>query len=282
MFSKRTVLWLVLSLALVFSVSCSKKDEDDTSSESTDSTAASTAKGPAYKPTGDEGTVSGVISFNGAAPTPKKIQMDSDPVCSQKNPNAVLEDVVVADGKLANVFVYVKNPPNFTFDTPTSEVELDQIGCHYSPHVIAVQTNQPIKVVNSDATNHNIHPTPKDNREWNESQPPSAPPIIKTFARAEVLIPVKCNQHSWMKAWIGVLDHPFFAVSGKDGSFTIKGLPPGEYEINAWHEKLGTKSAKIKVDAKGAAKVDFSFDAATALNNGNAGAMAVKPALVLP
>src|SRR4030095_6408561 len=114
------------------------------------------------------------------------------------------------DGKLQNVFVYVKSGlPRATFPTPTTEVTLDQSGCHYVPHVLGVQTNQSLKIVNSDPTNHNIHPTPNDTREWNEAQPPSAPPLNKKFTRAEVLIPVKCNQHSWMKAYIGVLEHPF-------------------------------------------------------------------------
>jgi hypothetical protein len=188
---------------------------------------------------------------------------------------------VVNDGKLQNVYVYVKSglPTGVTFPVPATEAELDQHGCRYQPHVLGVMTNQKLKIVNSDPTNHNIHPTPKENREWNESQPPSAPPIIKTFARKEVLIPVKCNQHAWMKAYIGVLDHPYFAVSGKDGTFTIKGLPPGEYEIEAWHEKFGSKTTKVTVPEKADAKADFSFDAATAYS---AGSLKVQPALVLP
>ena len=278
-FSKRMMIWLTAVLALALLAGCRSKDDDEDEAAA-EPEAGAVAKGPAFKPTGNEGNIVGVIAFNGAAPAAKKLSLDSDPVCAQKNPNAVGEEVVVADGKLQNVFVYVKGGlPRATFEAPTAEVTLDQSGCHYVPHVLGLQTNQPLKVVNSDNTNHNVHPTPKDNREWNESQGPGAPPIVKKFTRAEVLIPVKCNQHAWMKAWVGVLDHPFYAVSGKDGAFTIKGLPPGEYDVEAWHEKLGAKTMKVKVADKADAKADFTFDAATAYH---AGSLKMQPALVVP
>jgi len=206
--------------------------------------------------------------------------MSGDPVCEQKNSGATSEDVVVSDGKLANVFVYVKSGlPNATFAVPSTEVTLDQNGCQYHPHVLGVQAKQNLKIITSDATNHNIHPTPKDNPEWNESQGPGAAPIVKSFARPEVLIPVKCTQHTWMKAYIGVLSHPFYAVTAKDGSFTIKGLPPGDYEIEAYHEKYGAKTMKVKVDPKGEAKANFSFSDTTAYV---APSLKIMPALVLP
>src|SRR5262249_30256770 len=152
-------------------------------------------------------------------------------------------------------------------------------GFKFSPPVVGLQTGQILSVVNSDDTNHNIHPVPKNNREWNESQLAGQGPIKRKFAKQEVLIPVKCNQHSWMSAYIGVMGHPFFAVSDSAGSFSIKGLPPGEYEIDAWHEKFGTKSMQVKVDAKSDAKADFKFEASAAYKPGS---LKTEPALVIP
>ncbi len=278
MFSKRVVTWLALIGILALSVSCSK----DQGSEGPTGGPSPEAAGPTWTPTGDEGNITGVVSFTGEAPKPRKIQMDSDPVCAQKNPNATSEDVIVNDGKLQNVFVYVKGGPieGKTFKVPETEVVLDQIGCQYVPHVLGIMARQKLKIVSSDPTSHNVHPTPKNNPEWNETQPPGAGPIEKTFNRPEVMIPVKCNQHAWMKAYIGVLSHPFYAVTGKDGSYTIKGLPPGEYEVEAYHEKYGAKTLKVTVAEKADARADFSFDAAAAFVPSRT--LKVQPALILP
>lgn len=240
-----------------------------------------------FTPKGNEGSVSGVIAYAGTAPAAKAIDTSADPVCGQKNPNLATDDNIIKDGKLANVFVYVKDGTtadgkkitDFSFATPTTEAGLDQNGCHYAPHVMGVQVNQKLKITNSDPTQHNIHPQPKNNPEWNQTQPNGAPPIEKSFNRAEVLIPVKCNQHPWMKAYIGVLKHPFFAVSKADGSFEIKGIPPGTYTIAAWHEGGATgteKTMQVTVPASGAGKADFSFGAATA---GNKPSLEMMPAL---
>jgi len=192
----------------------------------------------------------------------------------------ISDDVLVNDGKLQNVFVFVKSGlPDANFEIPATPITFDQRGCKYVPRILGIQTGQPLSVVNSDPTNHNIHPIPKVNREWNESQLKGQGPITKKFTRPETLILVKCNQHSWMTAYIGVLPHPFYAVSAADGTFTIKGLPPGEYEIEAWHEKYGAKIMKVKVAEKADTKADFSFDAATAFNPGS---LKVQPALMLP
>ena len=125
-----------------------------------------------------------------------------------------------------------------TFDFPKDAVALNQSGCRYHPHVLGVMAGQTIKIVNGDPTTHNIHPTPKDNREWNESQAPQAAPLEKTFAREEIMLPVKCNQHPWMRMFVNVVKNPFYAVTGPDGKFEIKGLPPGDYTIAFVHEKL--------------------------------------------
>jgi plastocyanin len=265
--SRRIIAVSLLTLFVAVSVACGGKKEET----------AAPAAGPTWKPTGNEGNVTGTIAFAGAAPAPRKLDTSNDAACGE----AMANDILVADGKLQNVFVYVKSglPADANFEVPTAEVELDQKGCLYVPRVLGIQAGQPLKVVNSDQTNHNIHPVPKTNREWNESQLKGQAPIVKKFAKPEVMIPVKCNMHSWMLAHIAVMSHPFFAVSGADGSFSIKGLPPGEYELEAWHEKFGAKTLKVTVAAKADVKADFSFDAAKAYN---ATSLKVQPALVLP
>src|SRR5215217_1178794 len=266
--NKQTKVWLVLSIALsllALAAACGGAKAPDTNAPTADATAA-----PYSGPTG---TVSGVISYNGTPPAAKKIDTTADPVCGQKNPNLTTDDTVVKDGKLANTFVYVKEGTveggkkigDFAWATPTSEVQLDQNGCHYAPHVLGVQVNQKLKITNSDATQHNIHPTPKLNQEWNQTQANGAPPIEKAFTRSEVLIPVKCNQHPWMKAYIGVMKHPFFSVSNDTGAFEIKGLPPGTYTVVAWREGGATgeeKTMQVTVSANGSAKADFAFGSA--------------------
>jgi plastocyanin len=267
--NKQTKVWLVLSIALsllAISSSCG--------GTKTEGPAANTNGGgaTAEKWTGGTGTISGVVSFNGTPPAPKKIDTAADPVCGQKNPNLMTDDTMVKDGKLANVFIYVKEGTveggkkigDYTWDTPTTAVRLDQNGCHYAPHVLGVMVNQKISITNSDATQHNIHPTPKLNTEWNQTQPNGAPPIEKAFNRSEVLIPVKCNQHPWMKAYIGVLKHPLYAVSSDTGAYEIKGVPPGKYTVIAWREGQTPeeKPMEVTVAANGSAKADFSFGAA--------------------
>ncbi len=243
--------------------------------------AADATAGPYSGPTG---TISGVISYNGTAPAAKKIDTTADAACGKANPNLTTEDTIVKDGKLANMFVYIKEGTadggkkvgDYTWSTPTTAVQLDQKGCHYSPHVLGVQTNQKLSITNSDQTQHNIHPTPKLNPEWNQTQPNGAPPIEKTFTRAEVLIPVKCNQHPWMKAYIGVMKTPFFAVSAANGTFEIKGVPPGTYTVVAWKEggANGTeKTMQVTVPANGSGKADFAF--------GEAATTSTKPSLTM-
>jgi hypothetical protein len=284
---KQTKVWLVLSIALsllALASACSKSPDTNTPSPDT-TAAAKTYSGPV-------GTVAGVIAFNGTPPAPKKIDTSADAVCGQKNPQLSTEDTVVKDGKLANVFVYVKEGTltdgtkigDYTWAAPASGVTLDQNGCHYRPHVLGIQTNQKLSITNSDPTQHNIHPQPKNNPEWNQTQPNGAPPIEKTFARSEVLIPVKCNQHPWMKAYIGVLKSPFFAVSAEDGSFTIKGVPAGTYTVVAWHEggAAGTeKTMQVTVPASGSGKADFAFGEAAAAST-QSGSLQMMPAIEFP
>ena len=202
-------------------------------------------------------TVSGTVKFEGVAPKPAKIDMSQDPNCQGGN---VAENVVVSDGHLQNVFIYIKDGLGTrTFDAPKDTVTLSQSGCRYHPHVLGVMAGQTIKIVNDDPTTHNIHPTPKDNREWNESQAPKAAALEKSFAREEVMLPVKCNQHPWMRMFVNVVKNPFYAVTGPDGKFEIKGLPPGDYTLAFVHEKLGEQDQKLTLAAKDTKTVDATF-----------------------
>jgi len=234
-----------------------------------------------YKPTGDEGSVTGKVNFAGQAPKMKALQMDADAVCAAKHKEPVYPDAVVANtnGTLRNVFVYVKTGlEGKNFAVPSEPVVIDQVGCLYKPHVIGMQARQNMKVVTDDDTTHNIHPMPKENREWNVSQPPKADPIMQVFSRPEVSIPVKCNQHPWMKAFIHVVSNPFYAVTGEDGTFELKGLPPGTYEIEAVHEQYGAQTQKVTVAAKQAAPVDFNYKSDQAYVPGSLKTM---PALIM-
>jgi len=202
-------------------------------------------------------SVSGTVKLDGAAPKPAKIDMSQDPACKGTN---TAETIVADNGELANVFVYVKDGLGTrTFDVPTQAVTIDQQGCKYHPHVLGVMTGQNIEIKNDDLTTHNIHPTPQSNREWNESQPPQSAAIEKNFAREEIMLPVKCNQHPWMRMYINVVKSPFYAVTGPDGKYEIKGLPPGDYTIAFVQEKLGEQVQKVTLAAKGSKTVDMTF-----------------------
>jgi hypothetical protein len=201
--------------------------------ESTDNTAAPAAGAPAGKMVdpATAGEVTGSVKLDGAGPKAKTINMAAEPACSKgRTSPAMTEEVVTGDGgSLANVVVYVKTG------------------------------------VNKDQTTHNIHPIPKDNREWNESQPPGAAPIEKSFTREEVAIPVKCNVHPWMKAYMAVMPNPDFQVTDKDGKFDLKNLPPGTYTVVAWHELYGSSDPQtVTIGPKETKNVTFTFKAAAA------------------
>lgn len=248
----KTKKWLTICIlpGLALAAGCGKKETAE------EQPAAPAATATPIDPA-TVATIIGTVKFDGAAPKAAKIDMSQDPNCAGSN---TAENVVVADGKLANVFVYVKDGlGNRTFAVPTEAVTLTQVGCRYKPHVLGVMATQTIKIVNADPTTHNIHPTPKDNREWNESQATQAPPLEKSFAREELLLPVKCNQHPWMRMFVNVVKSPFYAVSGPDGKFEIKGLPPGDYTIAFVHEKLGEQDEKVTVAAKDSKTLDATF-----------------------
>ena len=213
--------------------------------------------------------LAGVVRLDGPVPAVKPISMAKDPVCMKMHPGGVnTEEVIVGpDGTLGNVIVYISEGlGSRTFDAPSQPVVIEQKGCTYRPHVLAMQANQKIEIVNSDQTSHNIHPLPVNNREWNKSQPPGQPPIEETFAREEITIPVKCNEHPWMRGYIAVFKHPFFMVTGRDGRFELKNLPAGEYTVSAWHEKFGTVEQKVTLGAKESKTVDLVFKARRPFN----------------
>lgn len=208
------------------------------------------------------GTISGSIQYAGKKPPRQPIDMSGDPACVEAHHGKAYDDslLVSPQGGLANVFVYIKSGlKGKTFETPSTPATLDQHGCGFAPRVLGLQTNQPLQISNSDPVTHSIHPLAQFNREWNHSQGSGEPPIIRRFPRPEVMIPVKCNIHSWMHCYIGVVDHPYFAVSGADGTFTIGNLPPGDYVLDAWHEKLGSQELKVTVAPSGRQQVDFKF-----------------------
>jgi plastocyanin len=248
-------LGLLSFLALALLLGCSKKENTSEEQATSPAKEAKTASAPIDPATA--ATVSGTVTFGGAVPKPQKIDMSQDQACKGNN----MSETIVADsGKLANVFVYVKDGlGDRTFDVPKESVTLDQKGCQYHPHVLGVMTGQNIEIKNDDPTTHNIHPTPKDNREWNESQPPKAAALEKSFAREEIMLPVKCNQHPWMKMYMSVVKSPFFAVTGADGKYEIKGLPPGDYTLAFVQEKLGEQEQKVTLAAKDSKTVDIAF-----------------------
>ena len=208
------------------------------------------------------GSISGRILFKGKKPAVKRVDMDEDPQCAKLHKSAVLDApfVVNKNGTLANVFVYVKQGlEGKRFEPPTAPATIDQKGCWFEPRVLGIQTGQPFRVTNSDPVTHNIHPRPKENREWNQSQPPGETPVLRKFMRPEVMIRVKCNIHPWMRAWVGVLEHPYFAVTGEDGSFELTNLPPGNYTLEAWQELLGTQRRQVSVAPSGKTQVEFTL-----------------------
>jgi len=218
---------------------------------------------PANAPAPAAAVVKGTVKFQGTAPKAMHIDMSADPKCVQAHPGGGSTEDIVADasGGLENVIVYVSQGlGDAKFDPPTEPAVIEQKGCMYKPHVVALRANQTLKVVNADGTTHNIHPSPNNNRELNQTQPPGVP-LSMTFAREEIAIPVKCNIHPWMHSYIAVFKHPFFAVTGKGGSFEIENLPPGNYTITAWHEKLGTSIQKITVGESETKGLEFVFKA---------------------
>lgn len=220
-------------------------------------------EGPAASSVQPLGTASitGTVSFSGTPPANPTIDMADEAQCAEKYAGQPTDPVVsVTDGKLANVFIRVTGGlPAGPYPMPSGKASIDQNGCLYSPRVVGVMVGQALEIQNSDPLLHNIKAVPTENRGFNISQPRAGMTTERTFATPEVMIPLECNVHGWMNAYVGVVDHPYFAVSAADGSFTISGLPAGTYQVEAWHETGGTQTGEITVDDGGSATLDFTF-----------------------
>jgi plastocyanin len=204
-------------------------------------------------------SLKGSIKLEGTPPAAQTINRRSDPYCEQQG-QASTQNFVVSDGGLQNVFVYVKDGlGDLKFPVPSTPVTLDQRGCTYLPRVFGIQAGQPLEILNSDETLHNIHALPMNNREFNRGQALKGLKYTHVFTTPEVMLPFKCDVHNWMNAWVGVLNHPFYSVSGQGGTFDIKNLPPGAYTIEAWHEKLGTQTQMVTVGPKETKELSFTF-----------------------
>ena len=252
---KRRPVLLLLCLALTV-IGCTKKESDESSAPP----APTAIVDPATS-----GSISGNVTLEGAPPTFKAIDMSAEAACLQANPSAVVPPIVVtgAHGSLANVVVYVKSGlGSYHFDIPASPVVLDQRGCMYQPRVLALMTRQPFEVHNEDQTIHNVHPMPRVNRAWNQSEPVGEAPIQASFTKPELAIPIACNIHPWMRAYLFVFAHPYFDVTPKTGEFALKSLPPGTYTIEAWQEKFGAQDQTVTIGPRESKAIDFVFHAA--------------------
>jgi plastocyanin len=211
------------------------------------------------------GSLSGRVSFSGTPPKPEILHVSADPVCMQAFGNNPQSDAVLvsADGAVQNAFVYIKDAfTDYTFDVPATAVTLDQRGCRYVPRVFGVRVGQAVDIINSDATLHNVHAMPMINSEFNKGQPAQGSRMTQVFTAPEVMVRFKCDVHGWMAAYGGVMSHPFFAVTGADGTFSITGLPPGQYQLAVWHEKLGTMTQTVTVGASQSQTANFTLAAA--------------------
>lgn len=207
------------------------------------------------------GSVGGTVTYTGTPPKMKPIDMAKEPTCASQHTTPVMNESIVTgpDNAVQNVVVYVSAGDQGSA-APTQPARYDQKGCEYIPHVAVLQAGQPLEIYNNDQTSHNIHPLATVNPEWNKSQPPGSPPIKATYEKPE-FIAVKCNIHPWMHGYFAVLGTSHAAITGNDGSFSLKGLPPGKYTITAWHERFGTQSQEVTISGSETAKVNFVFKA---------------------
>ncbi len=206
-------------------------------------------------------SISGVVSFSGAVPSNPAIDMAEEPECVAKHSGTPTDPMVsVANGKLANVFIrIVGGLPSGPYPMPNSAAKINQDGCLYSPRVLGVMVGQDLEIGNSDPLLHNIKAIPTENRGFNISQPRAGMTTTRTFKTPEIMVPMECNVHGWMHAFVGVVEHPYFATSSDDGTFTITGLPAGTYQLEAWHETLGTQSGEVTIAEDGTGTIEFTF-----------------------
>jgi plastocyanin len=244
----------LLLIALAFAVACGSEPAAPPPSSGGDLTVD-----PATA-----GRITGHVTFTGTPPSAEPIRMDGDPACVDASAPAPMSEAVLVDavtGGLRNVFVYVKDglDPQYGFAVPAEPVVLDQLGCRYEPRVLGIRAGQPLEIRNSDNTFHNVHAMPAANVEFNRGQPMQGAVNTEVFTEPEVMVRFKCNVHGWMTAWVGVMAHPYFAVTGADGAFDLSNLPPGTYTVEAWHETLGTATEQVTIGDGEAAEISFTF-----------------------
>ncbi|HEX6324649.1 MAG TPA: carboxypeptidase regulatory-like domain-containing protein [Vicinamibacterales bacterium] len=207
------------------------------------------------------GSVAGRVTFSGQAPAPAIVKVDTDPGCTA-NGATVTDETLLVDGAggVKNAFVYVKTGlEGYAFDAPSEPVIVDQQDCKYEPRVFGARVGQTIEILNSDPTYHNVHAMPRVNGEFNESMPAQGMTMEKTFAAPEIGVPLKCDVHPWMTSYAGIVAHPYFAVTGPDGRFSLPDLPAGTYTLEVWHETLGTRTQQITIAPKQQADAAFTF-----------------------
>jgi hypothetical protein len=215
-----------------------------------------------YFRTGLEATLSGRVTFDGKPPKPRIIDMSADFICHQSNRKPETDWFLVTDKGIANVVVYLEDGAalsEYSFEIPDSSVVLKHKNCRYEPHVLGMRAGQPLVIENSDDTHHNTHPDSKLNDEWNQTQAPGAPPIVKTYKNPEVAVRFRDNQHPWERAYVAVFTHPYFAVSDQNGNYKIEGVPPGRYRLVAWHEEMGKKTLDLVLVPNESRDLGFTF-----------------------
>ncbi len=248
-----------MGLALIATIACGGGNQSTSQEPSAPAGAAAGQRVDAATAS----DIKGVVMLEGTPPKNEPIRMNADPVCVKENTTPQFQETYeVNDGKLANVFVYVKDGlGNYVFDVPTEPAKIDQMNCRYHPHVFGMRVGQKLEIINSDPTLHNIHALPKANAEFNNGQPLQGMKMEHVFTAKEVMVPFKCDVHGWMNAYVGVLDHPYFAVTDQNGAYELKGLPPGTYTIEAWHERMGPMTESVTVGQKETKDVNFTFKA---------------------
>jgi plastocyanin len=254
----RPVVFALLVALLFGIIGCSKKESEEPPAPPAPTAVVDTATA---------GSIIGTVKFEGTPPVFHPIDMSAEAACVQAHPSPIIPPVVVTGpgGGLSNTVVYVKSGlGSYHYDTPKDPAVLDQKGCMYDPRVVALMTNQPLAFKNTDPVTHNVHPMPRDNRPWNRSLAAGEDPYVTTFTHPELAIPVACNIHPWMRAFLFVFDHPYFAVTSKTGTFDLKSLSPGTYTIEAWHERFGTRDQTVTIAPKETKSVSFTFKPAPA------------------
>lgn len=222
---------------------------------------SSGAPSDSSSPSDSKAVIRGTIHFEGSAPDHTQIDMSQEPYCESHygGEGPKTQHVLVSNGKLQNVFVYIKSGLTETFEAPSKSKQIEQSFCRYHPHVMGIQVGQPLTIVNRDSVLHNINALASKNRGFNISQPQAGMSTTRTFSVPEVMVPVKCDVHDWMNAYIGVVDHPFYSVSAQDGGFVLSGLPPGDYVVETWHERYGTLRKSVSVGAGITVEIDFTY-----------------------